>query len=311
MRTVVAVSAALVIAINAAPAGAQVRPGGQTQIAPLQAPKLESPARLAATPDGMLVVSDYGQKAIVIVELVKLSVVSVIPTKGRVTGIAATTDRIYVGNQATGGIEIYSRAGTLQGFLGGADQYVLDAKDLVIDQANNRLYAIDGIEKNVKVFDLAGNGRLIQTIAGPGLLEENLHNPTGLALNLATSEVYISDFGEIDEGADPRVVIFGLDGTYHESITGNGGAQGYFFSKPQGLAIGETGHVFVVDSFLGQVVVMDRATGDVVTRIGEHGSEAGQLRLPVDVVIVGDNRDLMVLSNRNRRVESFPGGGQN
>lgn len=311
MRAVVAASGALVIGIIAAPVIAQVHPGGQTRVAPLKVPRLESPARIAATPDGKLIVSDYGQKAIAIVDPVHLSVISVIPTNGRVTGIATTNDRIYVGNQATGGIEIYSRAGTLLGFLGGAEQYILDARDLAIDRANNRLYAIDGIEKSVKVFDLAGDGTLVQTIAGPGLLEEQLQNPTGLALNFATSEVYISDFGEIEEEVDPRVLIFGLDGTFHESITGNGGAQGFFFSKPQGLAIGETGHVFVVDSFLGQVIVMDRATGEVVTRIGEHGSETGQLRLPVDVVIFGDNRDLMVLSNRNRRVELFPGGGQN
>ena len=83
----------------------------------------------------------------------------------------------------------------------------------------------------------------------------------------------------------------------------------YKFSRPQGLAVNEQGHVYVVDSVRGQVLVFDRDTQQGVTIIGSLGPGPGQLQLPLDIIIDGASKDLHVTSNRNRRIEVFNGMG--
>lgn len=286
-------------------AGSSVDAGSVTR-----APVLESPTRIALEPGGMMLVSDYYGRCIARYSPRAGRVVATIPVGGKPTGIAASGDRIYVGNETTGGIEVYHADGYFMGFLGGDEQFVLDPTDLAIDAEAGLLFAVDGEADEVKVFSLAGDGLLVGTISGPGLEEHHLQNPTGIALDPSAAEVYVADYGEIEDGADPRVLVFGYDGSYHGSISGDAGTHGYFFSKPQGLAIGPSGHVFVVDGWLGRVVVMDRATGSEVARLGRFGSKPTDLRLPLDAVIYGPGLDLYVTSNLTRRVVRFDEGGQ-
>jgi len=312
MRLMIVIGAAAWLAAGVAraqvdaPAGEPVQLGGITK-----AYVLNSPTRIAVEQGGMMLVSDYYGGVIARYSPQAGRVIETIPVGGRPTGVATLGDRIYVGNETTGGIEIYHTDGYFIGFLGGSEQFVLDPTDIAIDAGFNRLFVVDGEAEQIKVFSLDGDGSLVGTISGPGLEEHLLQNPTGITLDPTASEVYVSDYGEIEEGVDPRVLVFGYDGAYHGSISGNAGAHGYHFSKPQGLEIGETGHVFVVDGWLGRVVVMDRATGQEVTRLGEFGKGPGKLRLPLDPVIYGPDRDLYVTSNLTRRVVRFPEGGQN
>ena len=312
MRTLVGIGVIVCVAVGNA--AAQVEGGAKESAAPSGVAKahvLKSPTRVAIEPSGMLLVTDYYGECVARYSPASGRVVETVPVTGRPTGVAALGERIYVGNETTGGIEVYHTSGYFIGFLGGPDQFVLDPTELAIDAAANLLFAVDGEAEELKVFTLAGDGQLIGTISGPGLEEFEFQNPTGLALDTVASEVYVADYGEIEEGVNPRVLIFGYDGAYRGSISGEAGTHGYYFSKPQGLAIGETGHVFVVDGWLGRVVVMDRATGEEVTRLGEFGSGRSDLRLPLDPVIYGPDRDLYVTSNLTRRVVRFPEGGQN
>lgn len=300
------------IAVAASAATAQIDAPPLSKMSPsvTPAPVLHSPVRAAEGAGGMVFVSDYEGRCIARYSPVAGRVVSTIEVGGKPTGVATLGTRVYVGNETTGGIEVYHTDGWFIEFLGGEDQFVLDPTDLAIDPTLNLLFAVDGEAKEIKVFGLEEGGTLIRTISGPGLEDHLLQHPTGIALDPVTGELYVADYGEIEEGVDPRVIVFGYDGSFHGSISGNAGAHGYYFSKPQGLAIGETGHVFVVDGWLGRVEVMDRATGAEVTRIGEFGTQRGQLRLPLDPIILGPNRDLYVTSNLTNRVVMFPEGGQ-
>lgn len=285
----------------------------QAQVAvpvPVRKSVVTSPVRMAVTADGLLLVSDYDQQAVFTLDPGTRKIISVLPVGGRVTGVAASGERVFVGNETTGGIEIYDANSGFSGFLGGDQQFVLNPTDLTIDESADLLFALDGEDRNIKVFSLAGEGALVQTIAGPGMEEHLLQHPTGIAIDAAAQEIYVTDYGEIDQGVDPRVLIFGYDGVYRQSVSGNDGAQGFFFSKPQGIAIGETGHIFVADAWLGRVAVMDRATGEEVGRLGQFGQKRGQLRMPLDLLIFGPDRDLFVTSNLTGRVEVFHKGGQ-
>ena len=272
--------------------------------------RFESPTRLAADELGRIFVTDYDQKTVSIIDPANMRVHTKFPIGGHVTGVAVAAGRVYAGNESLHRIEIYDESGRFIGVLGGEEETVADPADLAIDHARNLLFAVDGAAKCIKVFLLSGDGTLIATISGPGTGNDLLQHPTGLTIDPVAQEVYVSDFGDIENDVQPRVAVFGYDGAYHASISGSQGAQGYSFSKPQGLAIGESGHVFVADAWLGRVVVMDRNTGAQVTTIGEFGALRGQLRLPLDILILGEKRDLYVTASMDHKVEVFAEGGK-
>ncbi len=267
-----------------------------------------SPTRITVDDSGRMFVTDYDRRSVVRIDPTDRRYLSSMKVEGKVTGLAAQGGMVYVGNESLDRIDMFDVSGVYLGQFGGIS--VTDPTELAVDAQHDRLFAVDTGAKCIRAYSLAGTGSLISTISGPGLANHLLQHPTGLAVDAAAQEVYVADGGDIENLIEPRVIIFGYDGTYHGMISGSGGAQGYFFSKPQGVAIGESGHVFVVDSFLGRVVVMDRATGEEVTTLGDFGQRPGELRLPLDVLISGENKDLYITSNQTRRVEVIAEGGK-
>ncbi len=116
----------------------------------------------------------------------------------------------------------------------------------------------------------------------------------------------MSDYGDpsgsFGVNIPARVQIFDYDARDLGGISGT-------FSRPQGLAVDGSGHIFLADAFRGVVLVFDRATGSELKILGGFGSGPGQLFLPWDVVIDGTSKDVFVTSNRPGRVEVFRGGG--
>lgn len=290
--------------------------GGLSQPQSDQRPAVfQSPVRLAED-SGAVFVTDYDAQAVVVLTADGLVPLRRFAIKGLVTGIAASGGRVYVGNESQRHIEVWDQTGVYLWTLGGGRAIVGDPTDLAIDADRGLLFAVDGSTRDVKVFSLAGQGALIGTISGPGLDESRLQHPTGIALDPACKEIYVADFGSVDEGVEPRVAIFGYDGAFAGSISGNGGGHGYSFSKPQGIAVvrgekaDEPTRVLVTDAWLGRVSIIDRTSGEQVGTIGTFGSQKGTLRLPLDVLVHGPDQDVYVVSNLTRAVEAFAKGGR-
>lgn len=278
---------------------------------------LVSPTRMAVAKNGKLLISDNKLGLIVTVDPVTLKVLGGfrVANSGRPLAVGSFGKRIYVGNETLGRVEVYSTEGKLQGTLGGEDFTVGKPTDLVIDEELKLLFVVDGKAKDVKVFSLdtsdrALAGRFLYSISEAGMTDETFQFPTGIAINPASREVYVSDYGKIDDGVNPRVMIFTYEGTYVKSISGKAGMLGYRYAKPQGLWVDDANHIFVVEGWGGQVVVMDRNTGAEVAKIGSYGVEPGQLSLPLDIVILGANKDLYITNNYVQRIEMFPEGGK-
>ncbi|MHC5022803.1 MAG: hypothetical protein ACYTGG_02665 [Planctomycetota bacterium] len=117
----------------------------------------------------------------------------------------------------------------------------------------------------------------------------------------APVHVIVSDYGDRRRWIRPGLRIYDDQGNHLRTIRGR-------FSRPQGLAADGRGHLFVVDAMLCEVLVIDEDSGSLIATLGELGSEAGQLRLPLDVVVDGESKDVFVTNNRMRRIEAFREG---
>ncbi len=261
-----------------------------------------SPVRLTAIAEGNLLVTDHNAQAVHMMNKATLKVLRSFPIKGRPLGIAWTRGRIYVGNETTGAVEVYNRAGKWLFDLGGAKGIIKEPTDIAVDEALGRVFVVDGDEKNIKVYDLQGAG--LYTIAGAASGAGQLVNPTGIALDTRRGEIVVSDYGDTNFAYSGRLCLFDYAGNVVGEIAGKAGG----FSRPQGLTVDE-GRIFLADGMLGQVLIFDRETGAKVKTLGSFGSGPGQLMLPLDVVVDPLSKDVFVTNNRLKRIEVFTGGG--
>jgi DNA-binding beta-propeller fold protein YncE len=285
-----------------------------------QAQSLGSPARIAVGPQGDVAVTDHRRATVLILDAGSLGVKHTLGISGKPLGIAWGAGRLFVGNDSTGAIEVFTqrRNRSRLRLHGPERRYVRVPRvhdhgsvpqptDMAVDESTRRLFVVSGGEKAVKIFDF--KGRLLYTLAGPGSGPGDLSNPTGIAVDATVQEVFVSDYGDPVAGVSASVQIYDYDGNYLAGISGDSGQSGFEFSRPQGLAVDGSGHVFLVDSLLGQVLIFDRESLQGLGTVGSYGSEAGQLLLPLDVVIDPATQDLLVTNNRHGRIEVFVEGG--
>jgi len=271
---------------------------------------LSSPVRLAQTGNGNLLVSDYRGQRIVEMDNRGRTIVRSFSIPGRPLAVAATDSQVYVGNESTHRVEVYDPTGQRLFNLGGLTHAFEQPTDIAIDIQQQLVFVVDGQAKLVKVFDMSAGapGTLLGTIPPSGPDPSLLTSPTGIALDTQEQEVLVSDFGASDGTTDPRVQIFSYAGSHLVSISGQAGMFGRRFSRPQGLAVDGAGHVFLADSWLGAVIVLDRSTGAQLATLGSYGTGPGQLALPLDIVIDQNSQDVLVTNNRPGRIEVFVEG---
>ncbi len=266
--------------------------------------ELYSPIRLAFGADGSLLVSDYRVGAIMTVDPKDRQVTRSFAVQGKPLGVAYAKGRIFVGNDSKACIEVYNRAGVkLKNFV--FSQPVQKPTDIAVDEKQGYVFVVDAAQKKVKVFNLKGT--FIRSF--PGLDPDNLVNPTGITVDPAAGEVFVSDYGDITNYIYPRIQIFDYNGNLLDTIKGKKGMFGVRFSRPQGLAVDDSGHVFMVDCYSGEILVFDRYNGSTLKTMAGYGTDPGQLRLPLDIVIDPSSKDIYVTNNRSAAIEIFKNGG--
>ncbi len=277
---------------------------GIAQPAVFGAEGLRAPVRAALMPSGNLLVTDIRLYAVAEWNPHRDRVEWAFDIGGKPVGVAWGWGKIFVGNDTTQSVEVYTRGGRFKYTLGEKGQ-VGRPSDIAVDSKRNLVFVSDAKGGRVLVYDR--RGKLLRTLPAQG--QTPLYEPTGLTVDPARKELLVSDFGKASFfSMDAWVKIYDYDGNYLAGIRGKGG-ETYGFSRPEGLAVNKQGLIYLVDSLRSVVLVFDRVTLQGIAVLGEAGMNPGQLLLPVDVVIAEKSDDLYVTNNRHMRVEIFEGMG--
>lgn len=276
-------------------------PGHAKKVDPFDS-NVTSPVRLALTQTGELLVSDNQTRSVLIVNLSSQKLEKRITVNGRPSGVGAYGQQIYIGNETSRSIDVYSRKGKFLSALGAGSIGL--PNDIAIDQTSGLLFVVDAEAGHVRLFNSQGEDAGI--IPSPGVTQTLVH-PTALTIDQENQLVYVSDQGpSVDSlGFSNRsalVRIYTYSGSYVDTLSGA-------FTRPQGLTINPDGYLYLADGMRGQVLVYDLNSKSLVKTIGSPGTGPGQLSLPLDVAIHTDSGDLWVTNNRAGRLELFPGGG--
>ena len=113
--------------------------------------------------------------------------------------------------------------------------------------------------------------------------------------------IYVADYGTLD-----RIHRFARDGAYLGTFGSRGDGAGEFL-RPEGLAIGANGDLYVVDCGHHRVARF-RPDGSFVDSFGELGDEGGQFRFPMDITAAPDG-SLYVVDFQGNRVQRFSADG--
>ena len=288
---------------EAAPRGkGPKKPSGDT-------PNVTAPVRIAQTHTGDLLVSEADLGMVLTVDDRTLQVKSAFTVPGRPVGVAYAKGGgglIFVGNETQRRVAVYDKSGVWQYNLGDRDDYTWQPTDIAVDEQHEFVFVVDTRRRVVKMYSTAG--LLLRSFPATAPDPAVLAAPTGIAVDAARQEVYVSDYGDDNLFISARIQVFGYNGALLRTITGKLGMLGVRFARPQGLAV-DAGTVFVVECVSGEVLAYDALTGVGLKVLGTYGAGAGELDFPLDVVVDSGTKDVFVTNKRSGRIERFVEGG--
>lgn len=279
------------------PVDPQLPPSGTTLVSPL---------RVEVTGTGWLLVTDSKRQMVFRVDTTTLLPDQALRLDATPLAVGMLGDEIFVGIAERQAVEIFDASGRAIGFLGGIGA-VAHPSDLAIDAGEGLVFVLDGLARNIKVFDVADRS-LAGTIAAG-----QLHSPAGVAVDPVRREVLVSDYGASGVAASVKIFSYATAtwNTFAGEISGAGtcgslGCSGGF-SRPRGLAV-DSARVYVTDAVRAQVLMFDRATGAAAGTLATGDPAVSDLRVPTDVDVDGAGA-LFVTSTRTARVVRFRAGG--
>jgi DNA-binding beta-propeller fold protein YncE len=289
---------------------------------PLLAQSLRNPKRISEGPPGQILVSDRYLDSVLSLDEETLLPVWTLPIEGSPFGVAQWRNRLFIGNTATANVEVYrvSKDGARVKFLfnlghtiSGQPGYIQKPTDIAFHRRSRQVYVLDSGDKKIKIYNL--RGRFLSefpVIDGQG----RILAPVAFTVDEVRGEVLVSDYGDpagfFSISVPARILIYDLTGNYLGQINGDGSTHPETkFLRPQGLVTDGMGRIFLAAALTGHILVLERATGVLLRKVGEPGSEPGELRLPVDVVLSPESGDLFVTNNMGaRKIEVFRGVGR-
>lgn len=272
---------------------------------------LGSPLRITRLDATTTVVADYTRNIIYKVDLTGVAS-PFIKTEGKPLSVAVVSKAqkqnkrgktkkpaqlkatYFVGNEDTLSIDVYRVKGDKIKLLKRhfTSDEGIQALDMVAIEELKQLFIVDGVSRSIKVMNL--RGRVLRSFGGDGVLS----SPKGIAVDVNSGEVFVSDYGDSRVGIPASIKVFDLSGRLRTTITGS-------FSRPQGLTL-TSDKLFVADNMLAQILEFDRSTNLVTKSYACQGSSEGHLLLPMDVVLDAEELNLYVADNRNMRITVLP-----
>jgi DNA-binding beta-propeller fold protein YncE len=303
--------------------------GSLTQAQTSPEPTMVGPIRLTESPMG-LVVGDYVGFSVVILNPETLAVSDTVPVTSKPLSVAWGNDRIYVGDEKTGFIEVYEKVRVknkntkvsgekknkyewVQVSANLTGSPIPQPSDIAVDESAGLLFIASKLDKTVSVFDQTGS--LVRIIGDAGSAAP-LERPQGVALDRAGRRVFVSDDSvDLCSGwfscALGAVVVYDYDGNLLGAVISDDQLAEFKFGRAQGLTVDQTGHIYLVDSFRSEVLVFEETAINswaAIGRIGTKGAGAKQLLLPMDVMVDALSSKIYVTSTMTARIEVFTMG---
>ena len=259
------------------------------------------PARISLAADGVLYATDAANNRVVGTRDGKTLVT--LEGIGRPRGMSVLGERLYVGCEQRGSVEVYDLAEQRFLFALGSGENEFTMPNAIAVAPDGRVFVADSRADVVKVFD--ADGSFLKVIGNRGAGNGELRFPSAIAVD--RDRVVIGDQG------NHRVQIFDHEGVFvssfgHavpeavESLSGYRGA----FTRIQGIALlGKT--IAVLDSYHGHVQVFNE-DGESVRFIGRRGECATCVSLALDVTPDGAG-GILVSDPEKRRVVAWPLAG--
>jgi len=255
----------------------------------------------------------------------------------RPMAVVTTEDHhIFVADPGVRGIHRFDASGNTYQLIRGENGLDLPSPVAMATDRKGNVYITDS--KLARVFVIPRGGRF----AVPLALDTELEQPTGIAIEPGTGDIYLVDTarhqvlsfdsngtllarlgrqgvrpGEfnyptliwqqngtlyVTDALNFRIQLFDLAGNYISSFGRAGQASGYQ-ARPKGIATDSDGNIYVVDSLLNNIQLFD-ADGQYLLTIGELGQRPGQFWLPAGIYI-SPQQKIYVADSHNHRVQVF------
>ncbi len=269
--------------------------------------ELRSPARVAITADGTVLVSDpfYDHIARFDADGVFLGTW---PVPEGPIGVAAHADgRFFVSlRDATDPdqmVAIYDDTFTFVGYLGDGDPLVNFVRPTDIDIATDtgNIYVVDAEGDRVYGFVPDGSVDLIVGIRGGGSSE--FRYPSAVTVDEGNSRLIVADHDNFRVQAFTTSGIFQTHFGYRLKFIPGESSQGWL-PRTQGLAVDDAGRIYVADAQMSTVRIFD-PTGTELAKVLDYGFDVGDLRTPCDLELSNDGTRLYVVSTNTSSVEVY------
>ena len=164
------------------------------------------------------------------------------------------------------------------------------ANGIAVD-SNGFIYVTDSLDNCVQVFDPAYNpvntgqaatGKPANSFGTTGKANGQFMQPSGISFEKISNQLAVVDT------LNGRVQFFSTSGIYQKSL-GTFGSGPLKFTSPQGIAFEDTqddralNRIYVVDSYQGNVQVIDAASNAFLRYIGGYGLGSGKMVVPADI----------------------------
>ncbi len=241
-----------------------------------------APARIATDSSGKIYVTDANTESVRVFSNNGTPLSTFMVNKP--LGIAVDqSGRIFVGSKSDGSVSVFNGEGKILYKLGaGNGEFVIPSGIAV--SSTGTVYVTDSMQNRVKSYTTAGAP--LSSITG-------LSFPTGIAVDDAAGEIYVSDHNA------NMVKIFGVNGVLKRYIRGSTMTKSVFI-RPQGIALDST-RVYIVDAYNSTVAVYGK-DGIFLKYMGNYGENQGEFRTPLDVAIDRSNK-VFVTNHNNSRIE--------